>query len=71
MRSDFLELFPDGHIPKLSKLKAELEKAQTDYAEQSAERKALKKEANRLPRERKVSLNKKRQGERSPCRGLV
>ena len=64
-------IFPDAHIPKLSKLKTELEKARTDYAEQSAERKALKKEANRLPRERKVSLNKKRQGERSPCRGLV
>ena len=45
-----IELFPDGHIPKLSKLKTELEKARTDYAEQSAERKALKKEADRLSR---------------------
>ena len=45
-----IELFPDAHIPKLSKLKTELEKVQTDYAEQSAERKALKKEADRLSR---------------------
>ena len=45
-----IELFPDAHIPKLSKLKAELEKARTDYAQQSAERKALKKEADRLSR---------------------
>ena len=45
-----IELFPDGHIPKLSKLKTELEKARTDYAQQSAERKALKKEADRLSR---------------------
>ena len=45
-----IELFPDGHIPKLSKLKAELEKARTDYAQQSAERKVLKKEADRLSR---------------------
>jgi len=45
-----IELFPDAHIPKLSKLKTELEKAQTEYAEQSAERKALKKEADRLSR---------------------
>ena len=45
-----IELFPDTHIPKLSKLKTELEKARTDYAEQSAERKALKKEADRLSR---------------------
>jgi len=89
-----IELFPDAHIPKLSKLKTELEKARTDYAQQSAERKALKKEAdrlsrlaqqkrdsqrtvqrylrtNRLPRERKISLNKKRQGECSPCHGDV
>lgn len=35
-----IELFPDAHIPKLSKLKTELEKARTDYAQQSAERKA-------------------------------
>lgn len=45
-----IEQFPDGHIPKLSKLKTELEKARTDYAQQSAERKALKKEADRLSR---------------------
>ena len=45
-----IELFPDAHIPKLSKLKTELEKARTDYAQQSAERKALKKEADRLSR---------------------
>ena len=45
-----IELFPDAHIPKLSKLKTELEKARTEYAEQSAERKALKKEADRLSR---------------------
>ena len=45
-----IELFPDGHIPKLSKLKTELEKARTDYAQQSAERTALKKEAVRLSR---------------------
>jgi hypothetical protein len=45
-----IELFPDAHIPKLSKLKTELEKARTDYAEQSAERKALKKESDRLSR---------------------
>ena len=45
-----IKLFPDTHIPKLSKLKTELEKARTDYAEQSAERKALKKEADRLSR---------------------
>ena len=45
-----IELFPDGKIPKLSKLKTELEKARTDYAQQSAERKALKKEADRLSR---------------------
>ena len=40
-----IELFPDGHIPKLSKLKTELEKARTDYTQQSAERTACKKEA--------------------------
>lgn len=45
-----IELFPDAHIPKLSKLKTELEKARTDYAQQSAKRKALKKEADRLSR---------------------
>lgn len=45
-----IELFPDAHMPKLSKLKTELEKARTDYAQQSAERKALKKEADRLSR---------------------
>ena len=45
-----IELFPDAHIPKLSKLKTELEKARTDYAQQSVERKALKKEADRLSR---------------------
>ena len=45
-----IELFPDAHIPKLSKLKTELEKARTDYAQQSTERKALKKEADRLSR---------------------
>ena len=45
-----IKLFPDTHIPKLSKLKTELEKARTDYAQQSAERKALKKEADRLSR---------------------
>lgn len=45
-----IELFPDAHIPKLSKLKTELEKARTDYVQQSAERKALKKEADRLSR---------------------
>lgn len=45
-----IELFPDAHIPKLSKLKTEFEKARTDYAQQSAERKALKKEADRLSR---------------------
>ena len=32
-----IELFPDAHIPKLSKLKTELEKARTDYAQQSVE----------------------------------
>ena len=36
-------LFPDGHIPKLSKLKAELENTRKEYAELSAERTAYKK----------------------------
>ena len=61
-----IELFPDGHIPKLSKLKTELEKAQTDYAQQSAERKALKKEADRLSR----LAQQKRDSQRTLARNL-
>ena len=45
-----IELFPDGHIPKLSKLKTELENTRKEYAELSAERTAYKKEADRLSR---------------------
>jgi len=45
-----IELFPDSKILKLSKLKAELENTRKEYAELSAERKALKKEADRLSR---------------------
>ena len=45
-----IELFPDAHIPKLSKLKAEFEKVRKEYAELSAERTAYKKKANRLSR---------------------
>ena len=41
-----------GYFTRISEgqLKTELEKARTDYAQQSAERKALKKEADRLSR---------------------
>ena len=45
-----IELFPDAHIPKLSKLKTELENTRKEYAELSAERTAYKKEADRLSR---------------------
>ena len=45
-----IELFPDGHIPKVSKLKTELENTRKEYAELSAERTAYKKEADRLSR---------------------
>ena len=45
-----IELFPDAHIPKLSKMKTELENTRKEYAKMSAERKALKKEADRLSR---------------------
>lgn len=45
-----VELFPDRKIPKIKDLQDELDKARTDYAKQSAERKALKKEADRLSR---------------------
>lgn len=45
-----VELFPDGKIPKIKDLQDKLDKARTDYAKQSAERKALKKEADRLSR---------------------
>ena len=45
-----IEQFPDGHIPKLSKQKTELENIRKEYAELSAERIAYKKEADRLSR---------------------
>ena len=44
------ELFLDSIIPKIKDLQDELDKACTDYAKQSTERKALKKEADRLSR---------------------
>lgn len=44
------ELFPDGVIPKIKDLQDELDKANTEYARMSAERKAIKKEADRLSR---------------------
>jgi bisphosphoglycerate-dependent phosphoglycerate mutase len=44
------ELFPDGNLPKLKDLQDELNKARTEYADISAERKAYKKEADRLSR---------------------
>ena len=44
------ELFPDGVIPKITDLQDELDKANTEYARMSAERKVIKKEADRLSR---------------------
>ena len=44
------ELFLDGVIPKIKDLQDELDKANTEYARMSAERKAIKKEAYRLSR---------------------
>ncbi len=44
------ELFPDGVIPKITDLQEELDKSNTEYARMSAERKAIKKEADRLSR---------------------
>ena len=44
------ELFPDGVIPKIKDLQDELDKANTEYARMSTERKAIKKEADRLSR---------------------
>ena len=49
-RKKLKELFPDGIIPKIKDLQDELKKAREDYAKMSAERKALKKEADRLSR---------------------
>ena len=49
-RKKMKELFPDGIIPKIKDLQDELKKAREDYAKMSAERKALKKEADRLSR---------------------
>ncbi len=44
------ELFPNGIIPKIKDLQDELKKAREDYAKMSEERKAIKKEADRLSR---------------------
>ena len=49
-RKKLKELFPDGIIPKIKDLQDELKKSREDYAKMSAERKALKKEADRLSR---------------------
>ena len=49
-RKKLKELFPDGIIPKIKDLQDELKIARQDYAKMSAERKALKKEADRLSR---------------------
>ena len=49
-RKKLKELFPDGIIPKIKDLQDELKKAREDYAKMSAERKALKKKADRLSR---------------------
>ncbi|EGC02330.1 TraG family protein [Ruminococcus albus 8] len=49
-RKKLKELFPDGIIPKIKDLQDELKKAREDYAKMSAERKAIKKEADRLSR---------------------
>ncbi len=49
-RKKLKELFPNGIIPKIKDLQDELKKAREDYAKMSAERKALKKEADRLSR---------------------
>ena len=49
-RKKLKELFPDGIIPKIKDLQDELKKAREDYAKMSAERIALKKEADRLSR---------------------
>ena len=43
-------LFPDGNVPKLKDLRTELDTVKQQYADLSAERKALKKEADRLSR---------------------
>jgi len=43
-----IELFPDGKVPALKKLRDELESTKTEYAKLNAERKAYKKEADRL-----------------------
>lgn len=49
-RKKLKELFPDGIIPKIKDLQDELKIARQDYAKMSAERKALKKEEDRLSR---------------------
>ncbi len=43
-------LFPDGNVPKLKDLRTELDTVKQQYADLRAERKALKKEADRLSR---------------------
>ena len=43
-------LLPDGNVPKLKDLRTELDTVKQQYADLSAERKALKKEADRLSR---------------------
>ena len=49
-RKKLKELFPNGIIPKIKDLQDELKKAREEYAKMSAERKPLKKEADRLSR---------------------
>lgn len=43
-----IELFPDGKVPAIKKLRDELESTKTEYAKLNAERKVYKKEADRL-----------------------
>ena len=47
-RKKLLELFPDGKVPSLKKIKDELESVNTEYNKLSAERKYYKEESRRL-----------------------
>lgn len=60
------ELFPDGKMPALKNLREELESTRTEYDKLTAERKAYKKEADRLSKQ----IQQKRQSPKTIDRYL-